>query len=234
MQKSVVLVTSAVMPPEGIYRLKMTNFAPRLITTKAAVFFFAGLGAKRICIADATGFTLLNEDEVRLLSDMDCEVEQISYSQNNNLVIQKGKGFGEGELIKFALQKSILINNSGYFFKCTGKVYCSNFPIIQSIIQENKLKHIFWRDIFHNSVDTRFFYTSIDFAKKHLIQAYENINDRENNMAEEVVTRLCQRFLTPSRSIRPQLTGFSGSLNKPYFNPSMGYLDQNLPCWISQ
>jgi len=232
---SLVLITTATKPPHGVFLLEMTNVAKRIITAKAAVFFWSALGVKKIVIADATGQTLLDDSEMLMLNQMDVEVEQIHYLQDNELVIKKGKGYGEGALIKFALQNSKFLQKENNFFKCTGKIYCRNFPEISNIIQKNNIQNIFWRDLFESSkIDTRFFYVSKDFSEKFLVPAYENIDDKNNIYSEHCVLKIAHEQLTQGASLRPMLSGFSGSINQPHFDSSLGYLDRNLPCWVSQ
>ncbi|NBU05398.1 MAG: hypothetical protein EBT39_03500 [Sphingobacteriia bacterium] len=232
-KKSIVLITTATRPPEGVYVLAMTNVSTRKITAKAAVLYWASLGVNQIVIADATGQTLLDSSEIILLSEIGVEIEQINYQQNNHMVIKRGKGYGEGALIKFALQRSELLSKASHFFKCTGKVYCRNFSDIFNLIQRNNLQNIFWKEVFENVIDTRFFYTSKNFADNYLLPAYENINDRNNLMSEHCILKVASENLNQVTAIRPLLSGFSGSLNKPYFDASLGFLDNNLPCWVS-
>ena len=108
---STVLITTANEPPNNVPYLKMTNIATRYLTAKASVFFWAACGVERIVIADATGTSLLNQEDVQRLSQMGVMVEQISYFQNEDLIKAKGKGYGEGELIKFALENSTFLKN---------------------------------------------------------------------------------------------------------------------------
>ena len=78
--------------------------AKRKITAKAAVYFWAASGVKKIVIADASGQTLLGETELVMLNQMEIEIEQIKYFQDNDLVVKKGKGYGEGAIIKFKFE----------------------------------------------------------------------------------------------------------------------------------
>ena len=231
---SLVLITTATNPPEGVFVLEMTNVATRKITAKAGVFFWAASGVSKIVIADATGQTLLDQSEVLALKQMGVEVEQIHYLQDNDSVLSKGKGYGEGALIKFAIQNSALLKQADSFFKCTGKVYCRNFPEILHMIEQNNIQNIIWRDVFGNVADTRFFYSSKEFGENFLIPAYENIDDRNGICSEHCVWKIANEHLTQGTSIRPLLSGFSGSLNQPYFDKGMGFLDENFPCWVSQ
>lgn len=103
---SIVLITTANRPPSGVPYLRMTNSATRYVAAKASVFFWALHKIEKIVIADATGEILLNPEEIKHLTQMGTFVEQISYHQNDELVKLRGKGYGEGELIKFALDNS--------------------------------------------------------------------------------------------------------------------------------
>lgn len=231
---SIVLITSAISPPEGVFGLEMKSPIKRRLTTKAAIFFWASLGVRKIVIADATGQEVLDHSELLMVNQLNVEVEQISYFQNNELVLRSGKGFGEGALIEYALEKSRLLSTEEGFFKCTGKVYCRNFADIFNMIQHNGIKNIFWKDVLTDaSMDTRFYYTSKLFFKKYLIPAYQNVDDKNFIYAEHCILKMAQKELPQGRSIRPLLTGFSGSMDQPYFDLSLGFLDNSLPCWAN-
>ena len=229
-----MLITTATNPPEGVFVLGMTNVAKRTITAKAAAFFWSALGVQRIVIADATGQTLLDDTDVLMLNQMDTEIEQISYFQDNDLVIRKGKGRGEAALIKFALENSKCLQSSDSFFKCTGKIYCRNYLDIFAMIQRDGIQNIFWRDAFdHSELDTRFYYASKDYLFKVFLPACDAIDDRNHILMEHCALNVAREHLKQGLSIRPMLSGFSGSSNRPYFDSSLGFLDQNLPCWFS-
>jgi hypothetical protein len=212
---STVLITTASNPPDGMPQLKMTNVAARTATAKAAVFIWAAQGIRKIVIADATGSTLLNSEETAMLKQMGVDVEQIHYLQNSALVKQRGKGFGEGELTSFALNNSMLLKQETHFFKCTGKLFCRNLPEIRGMIQHNHLSHIFWKMLNYENTrtfaDTRFFYTSRDFALNVLLPAYLKADDRQPACVEEHCHAVLQGTLKSAQAIRPLISGFSGT-----------------------
>ncbi len=231
---SLVLITTALHPPDGIFCLAMTDIAKRRITSKGAVFFWSALGIKKIVVADATGQVLLDSSEVRMLNQIGVEIEQIYYVQNHDLVIERGKGYGEGALIKFALENSRLLKEEVSFFKCTGKVYCRNFMDIFEFIDKNHIKNIFWRYVLEEAMDTRFFYVSKEFCRDVLLPVYENINDREHVTAEVSIFKMASETLVKGTLTRPLLSGFSGSANEPHLEVSLGFMDQNFPCWLNR
>lgn len=142
---SVVLITTATNPPEGVFTLAMTSAAKRKITARAAALFWSVSGIKKMVIADATGQLLLDTSEVTLLSQMGIEVEQIHYAQDNEMILSRGKGYGEGALIEFAVENSKFLKEADNFFKCTGKMYCRNFSEIFHMIDQNNIQNIFGR-----------------------------------------------------------------------------------------
>ena len=112
---STVLITTANQPPKGVPFLKMTDAAIRCVTAKASVFFWAAQGIDKIVIADATGGTLLDSDEVLLLKQINVDVEQISYYQDEQQLRFKGKGCGEVELLSFTSENSITFETEDSF-----------------------------------------------------------------------------------------------------------------------
>ena len=234
MINSLVLITTAVNPPEGVFCLEMKNVTKRRIASKGAVLFWSALGVKKIVVADATGQFLFDNSEINMFEEIGVKLEQISYIQNNELVVTRGKGYGEGALIKYAINNSDLLKYEDGFFKCTGKVYCRNFAEIFDMVQKNNIKNIFWRYILEETMDTRFFYTSKDFCRDFLLPAYENTNDMIHATSEHCIFKMANQSLIKGSLTRPLLTGFSGSSNEPYPDVGLGFLDQHFPCWFSQ
>ncbi|QWD81745.1 hypothetical protein [Polynucleobacter sp. MWH-S4W17] len=233
---SIVLITTANTPPKNVPFLKMTNAAARLLTAKAAAFFWAAHGIKKIVIADATGGQLLTNEEIVLLKQMDVDVELIAYTQDDNLVKAKGKGYGEGLLIQFALNNSNFLKTANNFFKCTGKVYCRNFETIFELIMQNNIQNIFWRylgegDGLQAWADMRFFYTSRRFCEEILVPAYLGSDDSKT-CVEHLSFIALNENVPQAKALRPLLSGFAGYTGKPYFDSGLGFLDTNYPCWV--
>lgn len=231
-----LLITTANNPPTRTPHLKMEDLATRAIAAKSSVFYFASLGARKIVIADATGTTLLNADDLSYLYQMGIEVEQINYTQDHQAIVAKGKGFGEGELINFALSNSNLLQNHDNFFKCTGKIHCRNFNEIEQMISQNNVSNIFWHLIDNTTVkpwvDTRFFFADKNFAKSKIIPIYKKCDDQVAAI-EHLLYPLLNDELSQAKAVRPLLSGFSGATGLPYFDASLGILDITYPCWLS-
>lgn len=236
--KTPLLITTAINPPQGIPFLTMTNPVLRKITCKAAVYYWIGLGLKNIVVADATESNLFDINEINELIQLGIVVEQLPYKQDDEMVIKKGKGYGEGMLLNYALQESKLIQENQSFFKSTGKIFVRNFNILVNMILSNNINNIFWRLLGDGSslkpfADTRFFYCEKTFALNNLIPAFLNSDDK-TSACEYHVFKMLNRIMPPEgKALRPLITGFEGGTGEMYFDNTLGYLDLSFPCWFS-
>jgi hypothetical protein len=234
-----VLITTANNPPAGVPFLQMTDPVMRTIAAKAALYFWVSQGIEQIVLADATGTNLLTEVEAAEIDKSETRLEQINYEQANEDVVKKGKGYGEGKLIEYAINNSELLAREEYFVKCTGKLYVRNFPAIAGAIKANNLSGVFWRYIGDGTstlpwADCRFYYTSKKFARSHLIPAYlQTVNDAEA-ACEFYIHEALERNMKIGRAVRPFVAGYAGVTGEAYFDASLGSLDYNFPCWVTQ
>jgi hypothetical protein len=233
-----VLITTANKPPVGMPFLQMTDSVMRTIAAKAALYFWVSQGVEQIVLADATGTNLLTEQEEAEIDNSETRIEQINYTQSSEEVVKKGKGYGEAKLIEYAINNSELLARAEHFFKCTGKLYVRNFPAIAGGIKDNKVSNLFWRYLGDGSfmqpwADCRFYYTSKNFARNHLLPAYFKSDDQADVVCEQYIHEALERNMQVGRSPRPLITGYAGATGEPYFDSSLGNLDYNFPCWVT-
>lgn len=233
-----VLITTANNPPENTPHLEMINPVERRVAAKAALFFWAAQGIQKIIVADATESQLLTKSEVDEISLLGASIEQISYSQNTHQVVSKGKGFAEGELLRFALEHSRLLADEEVFFKSTGKTFVRNFPEIYKLIDKSNVDTVFWRYVgdglsFKQWADCRFYLANRDFATSKLIPTYLQSDDQIGTCEYYLFQMLSEHF-KQATGLRPLISGFQGSTGGQYFDGSLGSLDLNLPCWLNE
>ena len=113
--------------------------------------------------------------------------EYLSFAGDLRMTFALGKGYGEGEIIKHAIQHSSIIANSAYgFYKITGRLKIANFFDISRRIDatSNVFRLMSTRFRRPRMVDTRFFYVQPGFYIANLIDAYRNVNDRAGKYLE--------------------------------------------------
>jgi len=231
-----VLITTAIKPPSDLPFLKMSNERERLIATKCAIFYWVAQGAKKIVLVDGTDRPALDERDIALIESSGTQIESLAFAQDDSEIRHYGKAFGEGRIIRFALDHSRILREHEFFYKCTGKCFCRNFPQISDVIERNTINAMFWRLFdrnFHGDdlslVDTRFFYTSTDIARKIILPAYE---ESKNVSIERVLAVILNQTFARTYVQKALITGFAGGVGGQYDEFNLGYLDQQFPAWV--
>ena len=106
------------------------------------------------------------------------QIECLAFDNDQERVRLQGRGYGEGEIVRYAVAHSELIRRAGCFAKCTSKLWVRNFAACARQWNDNLLlKGVFnnalRRDAELEYIDTRFYIASVDsytrlFADAHL------------------------------------------------------------------
>jgi hypothetical protein len=175
----------------------------------------------KIILCDGSGFDfsghIRNDDRYK-------NIESISFKNNSTKVSEFGKGYGEGEIINFALENSKLLEHSNAFAKITSKMWVKNFRQCADIWRTNFLgmPMLSVSDDFSSvqldRIDTRFWITDTKFFKEFFSQAYLNVRDSEGYFLEHAFRDvvLNKRIKNFGFSIYPDIEGVSGSLGADF------------------
>ena len=106
------------------------------------------------------------------------ELEILSFQGDSKRVQETNKGYGEGEIIEYALRNSSELKSCSYFCKLTGRLKVRNIDRALTGLAEGK--NCFNRDKAHarNWIDTRFFCCSVDYYRQYLIHQYQELTDK--------------------------------------------------------
>ncbi|BDU51420.1 hypothetical protein [Haliovirga abyssi] len=145
-------------------------------------------------------------------------IELISFLGNEDMIIKKGKGYGEGEILKYAILNSEILKKieneeDDSFFKLTGRLYIENLNFLLKVKSKNTFFKQYPRT---KSVDTRFFKVSIKFYKAELIDIYENVDDRTFYFLEHCFYAQLKNKKTTYFKQYPIFKGESGSTGEIY------------------
>jgi hypothetical protein len=151
-------------------------------------------------------------------------IECIYFQNSIQLVKLFGKGYGEGEIIDYALRNSTFIRHANFFAKCTSKLWVENYNdclnswngVFKSDCNYTNIKSI--NNIEMGYIDTRFYLTSKSFYEKYLSAAHLNVNDIDDRPLErcfkDIITyNNILEFMFP---ILPIIKGVSGSTELRY------------------
>ncbi len=150
-------------------------------------------------------------------------IECLSFKNSFEKVSAYGKGYGEGEIIKYALENSVFIGNCNHFIKITSKFWVKNFPEIikhwnnqfqcEVCFENHKsIRHI--RSLY---IDTRFYIVNKDFYLRNLLNSYLDVRDYqgyylEHSFRDTIVNKklFFSKILFPIQALVEGVSGSSG------------------------
>jgi hypothetical protein len=176
-----------------------------------------------IVICDGSGYDFTQSVAERFPG---AKIECINFKNDAEAVLKFGKGYGEGEIVEYALENSEYLRRSDYFLKCTSKLWVKNLPEI--------LKH--WNGIFQcqfglekpktiksakpSSVDTRFYIVKKRYYIDYFLHAYKNVNDHGGYYLEhtfrDVILDNRLRASSILFPIPPLIEGVAGTTGETY------------------
>ena len=216
---SPVLITSAINVAAA--KTVLTDATARLeLTLNSIQQWRATQGVSHVIVCDGSGFDLgpyINNMSINQ-AGVGCEV--ISFINDVAGVEAKGKGYGEGEIVNYALQHSQVLKDASHFAKCTGKLWVENFADCL-----NGFNGIAAFDFHGNfkpeQIDTRFYVVSKDFFVSHMAALHHCVNDSNGFYLEHAFRdglqahKLSDYVMYPT----PRISGVSGSMGV-LFEPS--------------
>lgn len=154
-------------------------------------------------------------------------VECLPFENNQTKVKKYGRGYGEGEIVRYALQNSQFIADAGCFAKCSSKLWVENFQCLATEWNENFLCKGVFLDAFSPTkntvlsyIDTRFYIASTTFYQNHLIDAHLDIDRNKNFGLEECFLKILlnKEFKKIMFTTPPVIYGVGGGTGAYYKN----------------
>lgn len=153
-------------------------------------------------------------------------IECLHFQNTKELVKKHGKGFGEGEIVNYAIQHSNYINGSECFAKCTAKLWVENFfDCLKGWDGEMRCKGYF-SNVFSiqetqfSYVDTRFYLANKSYYLEHFASAHTHVGG-ENGLSLEDCFRdviLSERMSKILFTMAPVICGVGGGTGTYYKN----------------
>ena len=216
-----VLITSSVTPQDNTVRLKSAR--ERLKHTLDALAEWRQIAPHSpIIVCDGSGF-----DFSAYLDSLCGSVphEALCFQNDIDLVKLYGKGYGEGEIIRYALQNSSLLRRFESFVKCTAKLWVANYPRIVSEYREPLKISGYFSNVFnlkktiYSYIDTRFYIVQKEFYQRHFLDAHLlDLGDRKLGLEYQFKAALSktqlQSYLFRHPLIMQGVSGGSGHHSK--------------------
>lgn len=232
-EEFVLLLTGTVSPNENVIKLSLKSSTDRLAQYRESILWFLqNTSVTRIVFCENSGsLKELYDDISDKAKSLEKKFEYITFEGNRKLIVEQGKGYGEGEIIEYALKHSSLLQECSYFMKLTGRLKIRN---INNIIKRMKYSHFYINAYQNNKVDTRIYAVSRELYECEFKEDYEKVNDRKGYYIEHVFfdTIKEKNLLSSNFPLFPQLIGESGSSGRKYiYNPIKSIKQDVLSCF---
>lgn len=170
----------------------------------------------KIVLCDGSGYDF---QEIIRRELPNADIECLHFFNDANLVSRHGKGYGEGEIIEYALKHSTFLANSEVFAKCTSKHFVSNLDEILVKWNEGFLCECYFVNYWSilglrlEFIDTRFYISSKFFYLRYLRNAHRKVHDSDGYFLEHafkdvIMDNKISRIIS---SVPIILSGTSGS-----------------------
>jgi len=212
-----VLITSAINVSAS--QTKLGNSNDRLESTIESLQKWLSIpSVKKIVICDGSGFDLNEKIYFIKLANPKVEIEVLCFKNDTAKVIEYGKGYGEGEIINYALAKSKILMDADFFVKCTGKLWVENFD--DCVFKFNGFASFDYTGLLKpERIDTRFYIINKKYYLNKLADVYQKVNDRNGFYLEHAFRdgllelKLSQYVMCPT----PKIKGMSGSMGVNHY-----------------
>lgn len=211
-----VLITSAINVSAA--QTLLTDANVRLdLTLRSIEQWRSTPGVSHVVVCDGSGFNLDPHIKKMCPTQKGAGCEAISFTNDLAGVKAKGKGYGEGEIVNYALQHSQTLKDASQFAKCTGKLWIENFA--DCLRSFNGLAAFDFRgNLKPEQIDTRFYIVNKDFFTLNMASLHHRVDDGNRFYLEHAFRdglnnlKLSDYVMYPT----PRIRGVSGSMGVRY------------------
>lgn len=231
MNNSPVLLMTSCINPQGMKYTKLQDKIERRRQYVKAVTFYLTNTRLKIVLCDNSG-----EEIGDLIKNMDdSRIELLSFN-GNNYDVCLGKGYGELEIIRYAMGHSRFLKNAKSVIKVTGRLMVENLCEVTRLNYRLfcRPKHFIFADELMNlhEYDSRCFYASIDFLSCYFLNQPNTINDTEGHFFEhflyDIIKSLPASFVVSGFALPLVFNGVSGSTGFQYCDKQLNRLEKML------
>ena len=170
-----------------------------------------------IIFCDNTGYEYDYSELQKKAEQKGKTLEIIIFRGNYQLIQEKGKGYGEGEIIKYALNNSEALQNSIFFYKLTGRIMIKNMDqLMDSTLADNAFIFLSNRKGNYDRARTLLYKVNTSFYRQFLMDAYMEVNDHQQHYLEHAFYERLANIPIHSFRKYPDFTGLQASTGRTY------------------
>jgi hypothetical protein len=239
--RGTLIVTSAIHPSESVPYLRLTAPQQRLFQTYCSLIcWIRQRHITNIVLCDNTGTDHAFSGLASLAEQHNKTLEILVFSGDHEETRLRGKGYGEGEIMKHVIEHSRLLKEDTAFYKITGRIFVEGFEAIHNAHRDksvvfrprmaawqkillrsaNKchLPSLFWKHVWKGTVSTVFYKCTTQYYANNLIDRFQRVDDRRGYYLEHAFVDPLKENGFDVFSVRLGLVGRSGTTDLLYGN----------------
>ncbi|MDO9263423.1 MAG: hypothetical protein Q7U02_05620 [Desulfosalsimonadaceae bacterium] len=230
-----LIVTSSIHPVAEARGVRIIEPSARLFQLCCSLISWADVSEiKNVVLGDNTKPEYDFQPIRKLMESKGKKLEIFTFDGDRKKVAERGKGYGEGEILKHVFERSSLIRQSNSFYKVTGRIFVGNFSRLHQ--KQKKNQRVFdnplpWHRRYAKkwavrlSVDSRhgrgmvrtvFYKCDTGFFSDKLLMRYEQVNDHAHFYLEHAYFYPLIKYGFSTFKMKPSLVGFSSSSGHLY------------------
>lgn len=231
-----ILLTSCVTVSDHSVSLKDESARIKL-TIESIQKWLAISPDLRLVICDGSNFDFSG---IVLEKFPEANIECIFFQNNKEMVGVYGKGYGEGEIVRYAIFNSAYLKESDFFAKCTAKLWVENFFDCLKCWNGTFMGKGYFSYVFSlqktqfSYIDTRFYLVKKSFYLENLDSAYLHVGG-ESGLSLEHCFRdviLKNKYEKILFNVPPVICGVGGGSGKYYKNNLKRRIKEVFRLWL--
>lgn len=216
-----LLITGCIKPSSKVPRLTVDNEEIRRKQYESTILWaIEETEIKDIVFCDNSNNSLC-EDLYLLANKHNKNLEMLSFQGDIQSIEKYGKGYGEGEIIEYVLNKSEIIRRNSGFIKITGRLKINNIDVLCKDIKAGRFYYFTSATtVKHRNpmVETRFYVIDKNIYDSLFKDAYKMVDDNNGIYLEKVFRDIIisKKSIGAKFNCYPDFVGVSGSNGNSY------------------
>lgn len=214
------IITGTICPDKEVGQLVLKDTIERLKQYEESIEFFINSKAfNKLIFCDNSNYDIKRLEYLEKHAEVNgIELELLSFKGDAQGVKFHGKGYGEGEIMKYIVNHSKLLKNENFFVKITGRLKIDNIKEITEKLDPSKIYFNIPNRNRRDMYDTRMYGMPLSYFKKYFADAYHKVNDPKGIFLEYVYTDVVleNSFEVTNFPRYPRIVGISGSSGTVY------------------
>ncbi len=210
-----IIITGTISPDTNVGQLTIRDSSERLRQYVASLkTLIEQRPEAKIIFCDNSGYDVQKLNELKKMAEFNnVLLELLSFTADGQNVAKYGKGYGEGEIMKYVIDNSRYITDDEYIVKITGRLVVDNISDILRKLKRDRIyfniPNIHQRDIF----DTRLYAMPLRTYKKFFLDEYKKVDDNGGYYLEHVFRDavLNNKLESNNFPCYPRIVGKSGT-----------------------